>query len=129
MAVLNDAWHEVIRKAAEVITPNTEYRLRTTATGTFTPTGLTTGGLGTLVTLNSSTWTALPATALTDRNAISIQNQSGIEIKINYGSGIVGYVGAIIQAGGERAYDVTDSIILYGKSASGTPTIYIEELA
>lgn len=99
-------------------------------TGSFAPSGLRNGGLITEVTLNSSTWTALPATALADRNAVAIQNNSSIDIKINYSSGISGYVGMRIAAnGGERFYDIKNNIVLYAKSQSGTPTITVEEIS
>ena len=97
--------------------------------GTFTPSGLRTGGLVTEVTLNSTTWTALPATALANRNAISLQNLSGLEVKVNYSSGVSGYVGMVLANGSERFYDITDDIVLYAKSSSGTPTINVEEIA
>jgi len=103
--------------------------VRTTATGEFTFSGLKTGGKITEVILNTSTWTALPGTALADRNAISIQNRSGIEIKINYDSGVSGYEGVVIPNNGERFYDITDAIVIYAKATTGTPTINIEELA
>lgn len=104
--------------------------VRTSAKGEFTFSGLKTGGSVTEVTLNDSTWTALPAISLAARNAIAIQNVSANEMKINYDSGVAGYVGIVITAGGERQYDITDGITLYGKSESGTtPTINIEELA
>lgn len=97
--------------------------------GSFSVAGLRTGGRVTEVALNSSTWTALPATPLTARNALAIQNTSGIEIKLNYASDVVGYVGVKVAAGSERQYDITDTIIMYAKSASGTPTITVEEIA
>lgn len=91
--------------------------------------GLTLGGLITSVVLNDVTWTALPLAALANRNAMSIQNVSAIAIKINYDNATVGYVGVTIAPGSERAYDISDTITIYAKSASGTPTIQIEELA
>ena len=98
--------------------------------GTFTVSGLSVGGRVTEVALNAITWTALPATPLANRNAMAIQNESGIDIKLNYSSGVSGYVGVTVSgANGERQYDISDEIILYGKSASGTPTITVEELA
>lgn len=103
-----------------------------TGTITATPGGLTVGGLITEVALSSGTWTALPPTALAGRNQISIQNVSGIEIKINYNSfGPLpgGYVGTTVSSGSERHYLVTDGIIIYAKASSGTPTIQVEELA
>jgi hypothetical protein len=101
-------------------------------TVTSTPGGLTVGGLITEVALNSATWTALPPTALAGRNQMSIQNISGIEIKINYNSfsALPGtYSGTTISSGSERHYLVSDSIVIWAKSASGTPTIQVEELA
>lgn len=103
--------------------------VRTSGEGTFRPAGLQNGGKITIQTVNSTTWTALPAAALTDRNAISIQNQSTTEIKINYDNTVVGYVGLIIPAGGERFYDITDSIFIYAKSALGTIDLAIEEIS
>lgn len=97
--------------------------------GTFTPSGLNNGGLITEVTLNSATWTALPATALTNRNAIRVQNQSAIEIKLNYSGSVSGYVGVWVKPNGETYYDITDDIVIYGKSASGTPTVIVEEIS
>lgn len=103
--------------------------VRTTGNSTVTFRGLGIGGRVTEVTVNSATWTALPATALTDRNSIAIQNQSGVEIKINYDSGVSGYVGMIISDGSERTYDISDSIVLYAKSILGTAVVYVEEIA
>lgn len=97
--------------------------------GTIKTSGLEIAGRVTVVALNAVTWTPLPAVALADRNAMTIQNSSGIQIKLNYDSGIVGYVGVVVNDGGERFYNITDSIVLYAKSASGTPSITVEELS
>ncbi len=96
--------------------------------GSFSPSGLKVGGKVTEVNINSTTWTALPATALTNRNAMSIQNRSGQEIKINYVDD-VGYVGVIIPNSGERFYDITDAITIYARSSDGNAKLNIEELA
>lgn len=98
-------------------------------TGTFTPSGLTIAGVITIVPLSSTIWTPLPATPLSKRNAISIQNQNAVEIKLNYSSSIVGYVGVVIPNNGERFYDITDQIVIYAKASSGTPSITVEELS
>ncbi len=103
--------------------------IRTTASGEFTFSGLKEGGTITEVTLNTSTWTALPATPLENRNAMSIQNRSGIEIKINYSGSVSGYEGIVIPNSGERFYDISDTIIIYAKAATGNPTVNVEELA
>lgn len=96
---------------------------------TSTPSGLNIGGKVTEVTLNDTTWTPLPLTPLTDRNAVAIQNRSGIEVKINYDNTAIGYLGMVIPTGGERFYDLTDDILIYAKASSGTPILNIEELA
>jgi len=98
-------------------------------TGEFSPSGLINGGLITEVTLNSSTWTALPATPLSDRNALAIQNYSGQDIKINYDNSAVGYVGVLIKNESERNYDVKDTIIIYAKSSTSSCTVTVEEIS
>ncbi len=100
-----------------------------TVSGSVSTTGLTRKGFFTEVALNSVTWTALPLSPLLKRNAISIQNQSNTEIKVNYDAAIIGYIGTIIRSNGERHYNITDKIIIYAKSKNGTPTIGVEELS
>lgn len=97
--------------------------------GNVSISGLKNGGKVTEVTLNPTTWTALPPTALTDRNAINIQNVSAEEIKINYDSGVAGYKGMVIGSGSERSYDIQDDIVLYGKSIANVVTVNVEEIA
>lgn len=84
-------------------------------------------GKVTEVTINDTTWTPLPATALVGRKTISIQNQSNSEIKINYNPAQAGYVGMIIKKDGERVYNISDDVIIYAKAITGTATIAIEE--
>jgi len=105
--------------------------VRTTLCGSaqIRPSGLTTEGKITEVQISSTSWTVLPATALTDRNEIGIQNLSGIEIKLNFDNSVSGYVGVTVANGSERHYSITDDILIYAKAASGTPTITVEELA
>jgi len=98
-------------------------------TGTFKPSGLNVGGKITEVPLNSTSWTALPPIPLTGRNAMSIQNLSNTEIKINYINTELNYVGITIKNNGERYYDITDAIVMYAKASIGTPTITVEEIA
>jgi hypothetical protein len=93
------------------------------------PSGLRNGGKVTMVTLSAGSWTALPPTALTDRNAMGVQNQSDVEIKINYDNTESGYVGIIVPAGGQRFWDVTDAITIYAKSAAATPVVAVEEIS
>ena len=110
--------------------PDGETRVRVITIGdvTTTPSGLNIAGRMTIVTLNDSTWTALPATQLTERNGMSVQNQSAKQIKLHYDNTTVGYVGTIVNPDGERFYDIR-TIALYGKCQSGTCDILIEELS
>lgn len=100
----------------------------TVSQGEITPQGLRGGGRITEVTLNSNTWTPLPPIPLTSRNALAVQNQSAVDIKTNFGNPS-GFVGMLLQPGTERAYDITDQIILFAKCQSGTAIIAVEELA
>ena len=97
--------------------------------GSFSGSGLKNAGRVTEVTLNDLTWTALPATPLTDRNALAIQNFSGQLVKVNYDNSVSGFVGAHIPDGQERFYDITEDIIQYAKCASGSATVVVEELS
>jgi len=65
----------------ELTSGNIARRVTGDISGSFSPSGLTIGGKITEVVLNSTAWVALPLTALTSRNALNIQNNSGIEIK------------------------------------------------
>lgn len=103
--------------------------VKTSATGVFKPSGLNVAGRFSLVTLSDASWTALPVSPLSNRNAMSIQNQSGVEIKVNYDSGVATYTGVTIPAGGERFYDITDDIVIYAKASSGSPVIGVEEIS
>lgn len=100
-----------------------------TVTGEFSPSGLKIAGKITVVTLNATTWTALPPTSLVNRNAISIQNQSSTEVKLAFDPLTVGYLGPKVSANGERFYDIKDTIAIYGKCQAGTCDVLIEELS
>lgn len=93
-------------------------------TGELSPSGLKNGGRMLQVTIPDNAWVPLPTTALTGRNAISVQNQSAFEMKVNYDNS-VGYIGAIVAPNGERFWDVTDAIVLYGRAFPGTGSIVI----
>jgi len=103
--------------------------LRTSAKGTLTPSGLTTGGLDTLIALSDSAWTALPSSPLSGRNSIQIQNQSDVDIKTKFVNTGDYSVGCIVSAGGSQFYDITDSILIYGRSSSGSANVLVREIA
>jgi hypothetical protein len=96
--------------------------------GSFITSGLKTGGKITEVTVNASTWTALPPTSLSGRNAISVQNTSGVEVKVNYDNTEPGYVGMVLPDGIERFYDIS-TVILYAKSSGADAVLNVEEIA
>ena len=99
--------------------------------GTFTPSGLQNGGLITKVTLSTVAWTALPATPLANRNAMSVQNRSGQSVYINYDNGlpIDPSISVLIPPGGERQYDVKDSIIIYAFCSGVAVDVQVEEIS
>lgn len=92
--------------------------------------GLSTEGRVTLVSLNAATWTPLPATALNNRNSIAIQNQTGngTAVLINY-SPTAPAEGIRIEDGGFRSMAIREAIPIYGRMASGTGVVAVEELA
>jgi hypothetical protein len=97
--------------------------------GTFEASGLKTGGRFTEVTIDNTAWFALPATALTNRNAIRIQNRTTQEIKINFDPLETGYKGMVVDAGAEAYYDIKDTVVIYAKSISSSCILYVEEIA
>lgn len=107
--------------------PKTKVAVDGSFSATFS--GLSVGGQVTEVTIDNTSWTALPATALLNRNAIAIQNRTGQEIKINYDNSEPGYVGIVIDDKSERFYDITDDILIYAKSKTSSCVVFVEELA
>jgi len=98
--------------------------------GSFQPSGLTIGGRISEVSVSHLSWTALPSTALTDRNAMAIQNRSGQAIRLNYDNSLPLSEGVEIQNNVDRFYNITDGITIYAVATGGTPaTVLIEELA
>lgn len=97
--------------------------------GTFQPSGLSREGKITIQSINNSGWTALPASALSGRNALSILNDSGQDVVLNYDNSISGYIGYPLRNGAERRYDIKDTIVIYAKSAVSTCDLILEELA
>lgn len=98
-------------------------------TGEMKVTGLNLGGKITVVAIDNLTWTPLPATPLSLRNAIAIQNKSGQQVKLNYDNTTVGYVGVYLENNAERFYDIGQSVIIYAKSQTSACTLVVEELS
>lgn len=97
--------------------------------GSVTVKGLSIEGRHSVVSINSTTWTEIPPSALTARNTIAIQNNTGQDIKINFDDSVAGFVGILIRDGSERAYDIQGTIPIYAKCTTGTASLDIEELA
>lgn len=97
--------------------------------GSVTVRGLSIGGRHSEVEVNETTWTLLPAAALSQRNIIAIQNNTGQDIKINYDDQVAGFKGMLVRDQSERAYDVQGSVNIYAKCQTGTAVLDIEELA
>jgi hypothetical protein len=104
-------------------------RVRTSVEGTIQTSGLTIGGRVSTVTINDATWTALPAVALANRNAVAIQNYSGQTVKLNYSNSVAGFNGVILLDGNERYYDISQSIAIYAKCENATAELVVEEIA
>lgn len=81
------------------------------------------------VAISATGWTALPSSPLSSRQVLAVQNFSGIEVKLNSDNSATGYVGAVLPDQFERVYNIDDTIVIYAKATSGTPTLYVEELA
>jgi hypothetical protein len=95
--------------------------------GNVKTSGLEIAGKVTSVTVNNS-WQALPATALADRNAMSIQHQGGNDVYLGY-TGAGPASGVLLIFGSERFYNITDSIVIYARTQNGTASIVVEELS
>lgn len=102
-------------------------------TGGVTSTGLSTGYRYTEVSLPTGVWTPLPASPLTGRNTMSVQNESNQDIRLNSDKTDtlpVGLSGVLLRAFGERFYNVTDGVIIYARQDSGASVVVgVEEIA
>jgi len=92
--------------------------------------GLTIGGRVTLVSLSDSAWVELPAVQLSNRNSISIQNQSGNgnAVFMNY-SASAPHEGVRIEDGGFRSLAISGTIKVYARMEIGSGVVAVEELA
>jgi 3-dehydroquinate synthase class II len=129
LTTLNDRQMRAFRDDGVDIDGNPKTKLAIDGSFSASPGGLRVGGKVTEVIINNTTWTALPLTALLNRNAIAIQNRTGQEIKVNYDNTEPGYVGIVIDDKSERFYDITDAIIIYAKSKISSCTVFVEEIA
>lgn len=100
--------------------------------GEVSPSGLSNGGLVTRVTIDDTGWTALPPTALANRNGIAIQNyETGALVRLNYDIAKAEADSVYLADNSERFYTITDDIIIYARTATGSGSVDLicEELS
>ena len=135
---VNDHGLEVLKKAAIEVDgsdPLTEYRLRTSGTGTFSPTGLNTAIKITTMDIGD-TETLLPISALDGRNSFLIRNFDTVETLYVGPTGltadnVIGTTsGWDVPKNSYLPMDVTNNVPLYGIAPTGkTIRVKIMELA
>lgn len=135
LAKLNSWLH---RKEAEKFTVDGSGDTAVNVVGQLTPRGLFNGGQITKITLNDTAWVALERSAttaptgagpLSGRNSISLQNRTKKDILIQFDNTITDVsISLVIKGGGERFYDIEDTITVYARSATGAADIILEEL-
>lgn len=103
-------------------------RLDNQVSGSFTPSGLTTEGKITHLSVGTS-WTALPATPLSGRNAIEIVNRGAATIFIEFDNAVATGNGRPLGAGQSYFIDITDDILVYASTASGSVSVTTVEVA
>lgn len=109
-----------------------EVIVRTSAEGVFTPSGLTTAGTVTVVSVGTSA-VKIPTTPLTSRNTISIHNKdTSATLYIGFSSAVTAddtsTGGWEVPAGNYFNTDVTPTVEIYGISTT-TITVKVLELA
>jgi hypothetical protein len=108
-------------------------RVRTSAEGTFTPTGLK-NALKVTNQIVTDVVTPIPIVPLSNRNAMSLYNKGQFPIYIG-NSDVTSSIdeefeGWIIDANGYMSYDITDNIVLYAVTDPGKSSrLKIKELS
>jgi len=103
--------------------------LHARVSGSVAVKGLSTAGRVSVVTVNSAAWVALPSVPLVGRNSILIQNQGSRELFLNYSNTAPAGSGIIVASGAAKEALIADTVMVYGRVASGTLTVAVEELA
>jgi hypothetical protein len=133
-AELTEALNDLEQKKFEV-DDNNDVRIRTTSTGTYTPTGLKTGLKITTMEITDVA-TPIPLAAFNQRNSISIYNKDSVNTVYVGPSNVTADTvigttsGWEMDAGSYLNFDITDSIIIYAICESGkTAIIKVLEIA
>lgn len=107
-----------------------ETKVRVVGDFNATISGLSIQGRLTEVTIDNTTWTPLPAVPLSNRNTIRMYNLTGQTIYYNFAaSDLPTLTGWPVVTGGIENLQLTDSIIIYAKSASSSVILLVAELA
>ena len=107
---------------------------RTTASGTFSPTGLTTELKITTMTIGD-TATKIPLSALGDRNALALHNKGAVTLYIGNSdvtadSAVGTTSGWEVESNSFLNLDIRDTIEIYGRCEAGqSVTVKLMELA
>jgi hypothetical protein len=136
---VDDYGIEVLKKAAVELVANdkSEYKLRVFSEpgDSNPPSGLQTAGRITTMNVSASA-IALPTTALTDRNALSIRNlDSTTTLYVGFHTGVTATDTVGTDSGWQVGpdeniqFDITDDIVIYGIVASGTIKVQVMELS
>lgn len=92
--------------------------------GEFVAKGLI-GGKVAEININDSGWTLLTTGLVPNRRALTIQNDSGVNIKYNYDNTEPNYIGITIRNGDERYFDNEAPANVYAKAITGAGTVKV----
>lgn len=85
-------------------------------------------GRHSIVEINPTTWTVLPAVSLPNRVNLAIQNKTGERVKVKFSTPST-FEGMELEDNEERSYnDIDPALIIYAKSEFNTVYLDIEEL-
>jgi hypothetical protein len=100
-----------------------------TVSGTVESTSPINSGKITKVTLDNTSWTAIPTSAAANRQGLGIQNLSGDNLLLNWSNTAPANEYIFVASGAERYYSAKTGAILYGRFQTiATGTIIVEEL-
>jgi len=117
------------RKILEIFDTNATGETVVRTSGEARISGLSEEGRVTEVELVDTEWRRLPNAPLMGANAMSIQNNSGATILLNYVNTVGVTTGVLLKNGQDRFYDINnDDIPIYGRSLGGTVNVIVEEL-
>jgi len=96
--------------------------------------GAFSSGVMTEVSLDDSSWTALPSSALSDRVFVSVQYSDfnagkSKQVLLNYSNSAASDEGIRLGGGDIWSRTISDSITIYGRVTSGSADVIVEEIS